>query len=104
MIPIKFEQEPDDFDKLVRQPGPEYLVRNPEAKASDLPPLWRNVLPELWEKYKGICAYYSIYLPKSIGAYSVDHFVAKSKLKELAYEWSNYRLASLSANQKKFTP
>ena len=103
MIPVKPEPEPDNFDELVRQPGGKYLGDNPDAKASDLPPLWREVLPDLWEKYHGVCAYLAIFFERPTGAASVDHFVPKSKSKDLAYEWSNYRLATLGENQKKHT-
>lgn len=101
MIPVTPKPEPEIFDEKVRKPGKEFLSNNPDADAKDLPPYWRNIQEELWEAYDGVCAYFSIYFEIISGASSTEHFVAKSKVRELAYEWSNYRLACLGANQKK---
>ena len=99
MIPVTPKPEPEKFDEQVRKPGNEFLENNPQT--TELPPYWRNVQQELWEAYEGICAYFAIYFEFATGASSTDHFVAKSKARELAYEWSNYRLACLGANRKK---
>ena len=103
MIPVTPQPEPEDFDRLVRQPGRDYLRLHPDTKPSKLPAYWTRVIHDLWEKYNGICAYLAKYLPEPTGAVTTDHFVAKSKTKEWAYEWSNYRLASLGKNRKKNT-
>jgi uncharacterized protein (TIGR02646 family) len=58
-------------------------------------------MAELHAAYEGICAYLGIYIERATGAGSTDHFVAKSSLPSLAYEWSNYRLACLAMNAKK---
>lgn len=48
--------------------------------------------------YNKICAYTCWYLP-SPG--SVDHFKPKATYPDLAYEWSNYRLAAERVNNHK---
>ncbi len=66
-----------------------------------MPPLWRKCLEDLHRAYNGVCAYLGIYIERATGAVSTDHFVAKSSLPSLAYEWSNYRLACLAMNARK---
>lgn len=102
MIPVSPEPEPAVFDEKVRQPGKEYLRTRPDEK-TDFQPYWQRIEKELWEAYSGVCAYFSIYFELVSGASSVDHFIPKSQVKELVYEWSNYRLACLGANRKKQT-
>jgi hypothetical protein len=49
-------------------------------------------------------AYYCIKLNRQHGSdqqSTVDHYKPKSAYPELAYEWSNYRLSSATANAKK---
>lgn len=48
--------------------------------------------------YDGICAFTCMYL---VGASTVDHFTPRQADPWLAYEWSNYRLASQQVNQSK---
>jgi hypothetical protein len=48
-----------------------------------------------------VCAYSSLHIPRGTGALSVDHLLPKSKRRELAYEWSNYRLACSRMNARK---
>jgi len=57
-------------------------------------------LPDLWNSYRGICAYCCYYIPSEQNA-TVDHFVPKSIAPEKAYEWQNYRLATLKMNARK---
>ncbi len=45
-----------------------------------------------------ICAYTAMYLPEQG---SVDHFLPKTSHPNLAYEWSNFRLASGRVNNSK---
>ncbi len=107
MIPVTLQPEPADFDVNVRQRGQQWLVAQaipfhqvpPDPAA--LPPYWRDYNQLLWEGYGRTCAYLAIYFEWSIGAHSTDHFVAKSQHAGMAYEWDNYRLASLGANRKK---
>jgi uncharacterized protein (TIGR02646 family) len=107
MIPVTPQAEPEDFDSLVRQRGLGRLaeqgwsIDKPPPDASALPPYWRQVQRELWQRYSGICAYLSIYFEWALGAQSTDHFVAKSSHAGQAYEWQNYRLSCLGANRNK---
>ena len=98
MIPVALQPEPSDFDVKVRQPGRCYLQQHPTG---DLPPYWQTMTQELWKVYGGICAYLAVFFEFATGAASTDHFVAKSQERSLAYEWSNYRLASLAMNRRK---
>lgn len=95
MIHVEPQPEPPDFDARVRQPG------QADLRSSELRPLWRHCATQLWEAYKGVCAYSSLHIPRGTGALSVDHLLPKSKRRELAYEWSNYRLACVRMNARK---
>ena len=65
-------------------------------------PYWRSVNDEFHAAYHSICSYLGLYIDRAIGVGSVDHFLHKSGNKAyLAYEWENYRLASLRINAKK---
>ncbi|WP_375769775.1 hypothetical protein NR798_02495 [Archangium gephyra] len=97
MIHVEPQPEPPDFDAKVRQPGRAELA-SPEG---ELRPLWRHCATQLWEAYKGVCAYSSLHIPRGTGALSVDHLLPKSKRRELAYEWRNYRLACVRMNARK---
>lgn len=97
VIPVAAQPEPRTFDTLVRQPGNAALA----AGEKPLPAYWQKCLPDLYKAYNGICAYLAHYIPKGVGTPSADHFIAKSRRKELAYEWSNYRLACLLMNARK---
>ena len=99
MIPVKFEPEPHDFDLKVRQKGKQFLSnRSAPLKASQFRNYWRDAVGDLHRLYNGICAYTCIYL---MPPGSVDHFRPKSKYPHLAYEWANYRLASVIINNRK---
>jgi hypothetical protein len=97
VIHVEPQPEPPDFDAKVRQPGRVDLA-TPEGK---LRPLWRHCATQLWEAYKGVCAYSSLHIPRGTGSISADHLLPKSKRRELAYEWSNYRLACGRMNSRK---
>jgi len=81
----------------VRQPGLRALARNPV----ELPNYWRHCSKQLWEAYKGICAYLCVDIPPGTGAKSVDHHAPKKRNPDLAYEWSNYRLVCSLMNARK---
>ena len=99
MIPIRPRPEPSEFDRLVRQPGSKFLDSHGlPRKASEFRPYWKKIREELGRQYGNICAYTCIYLA---GAGTVDHFLPKMQFPRLAYEWTNYRLASERANQRK---
>lgn len=121
MIRLVLAPEPAGFDEKVRQPGLRALdemVGNPVArtkgkkfktvaarkqdiKGSDFPTYWTEVLPDLLEAYGRLCAYTSLYIHKVTGAPSVDHWVAKTKDWQCAYEWTNYRLICSLMNSRK---
>lgn len=107
MIPVSRQPEPTDFDVKVRQPGQNWLAKHNIQHDSALPAgtvlkeYWTKALKQLWEAYGGICAYLAIYIEFSAGAVTTDHFFPKSKYPGMAYEWNNYRLASLAANRDK---
>lgn len=73
----------------------------------DFEPYWQKCLDELYEAYQGICAYYCRYIER-VDLPHVDHFQAKNvpdhflvkhaPRPDLAYEWTNFRLACGYAN------
>ncbi|HZI15757.1 MAG TPA: hypothetical protein VE153_35650 [Myxococcus sp.] len=97
MIHVEPQPEPPDFDACVRQRGREDLA-SPEG---ELRPHWRQCALQLWKAYQGVCAYSCLYIPRGTGGISVDHMLPKSKRRELAYEWTNYRLACIRMNARK---
>jgi hypothetical protein len=97
LIHVEPQPEPQDFDARVRQPG----LADLSSPEGELRPLWRHCATQLWEAYRGVCAYSSLHIPRGTGALSVDHLLPKSKRRELAYEWSNYRLACVRMNARK---
>lgn len=113
MINVQRQPEPADFDEKVRKPGLKYLKlagktgkidwKSPKAT------VWRNCRNELYAAYKGLCCYVAMHISPStvnkndLYSASVEHFIPKSQRPELAYEWSNYRLASRKANSDRQT-
>lgn len=98
MIPVKPAAEPASFDSEVRRRGRAWLRKHPKGK---LKPFWAACLDELWLRYGGVCAFQATHFERVSGAGSVDHFVAKSSKRSLAYEWRNYRLACRDVNGRK---
>jgi len=105
MIPVKPQPEPDDFDRLVRIPGKNFLKGLFGAKPTDKQwrenDDWKEVRSELIESYHRICAYYAHWIPSASCIANIDHFIPKSVEPKLAYEWSNFRLACPLANTRK---
>lgn len=121
MLPVRLADEPEDFNSKVREPGnraiqemidPALAPRRPGPRRkvyghldsippSALPDLWTRALDDMCGAYDRICAYLGMRIPLAVGQPTVDHFVPKSLAPELAYEWSNFRLASLTANRLK---
>ena len=97
MIHVTPIDEPPDFDERVRQPGLQALARGDNP----LPDYWRRCLDDLYQLYEGICAYACVYIPKVTGGRSVEHFAPKSKHRNDAYEWQNYRLVCSVMNSRK---
>ncbi|MCC6160460.1 MAG: hypothetical protein IT350_20575 [Deltaproteobacteria bacterium] len=103
MIPVRRRPEPASFDAMVRQPGSAWL-RSVGISPTDWKPgsrIWRKCLDDLHREYAGVCAYLCIFIEPVTGAKSVDHFVPKSIDPNLAFEWSNYRLACMTMNGRK---
>jgi hypothetical protein len=108
MIPVQEQPEPETFDAEVRKKGLNHLRKKGYALDKALPagaviePYWRGeCLSHLHKTYGGICAYLCVFVERCTGGMSVDHFVAKSALAGLSYEWRNYRLASSTMNSRK---
>ena len=107
MLYVSPQEEPAGFDQEVRQKGLKHLrdkktdLTKPLPPNSKINPYWRAFLPEMHSLYGGVCAYLAIHFERVTGAGSVDHFVAKSIRADLAYEWTNYRLACSVMNSRK---
>lgn len=92
--------EPADFAVKVRRPGQTYLAKVPAPNQSQFKKhnYWKFALDSLKTAYGSVCAYSSFWLPSNC---SVDHFQPKSLSPDLAYEWTNYRLANDKINVNK---
>ncbi|MDR1922820.1 MAG: hypothetical protein LBQ66_00480 [Planctomycetaceae bacterium] len=113
MIQITEQPEPSHFDKKVRQPGLVFLRECPKPRPKDWSKhdYWRKISDDLYERYKGICAYTGMMFITRRGKSannnsdnahrSVDHFRPKSRCPLLAYEWNNYRLTTQKTNRHK---
>ena len=108
MIPVVPAEEPVDFDVKVRKKGEAWFLRKgidttvPLPEKTQLHPYWQDwCLEELHVAYGGICAYLCVYVESVIGGRTVDHYHPKKSRPDLAYEWSNYRLACDTMNTRK---
>ncbi|MBQ6657252.1 MAG: hypothetical protein IJM64_08225 [Ottowia sp.] len=106
MIAVQQQPEPPDFDTKVRQKGVAWMRargiadNQPLPKGTHLKEYWRECKPDVYERYGRCCAYLAVY-KEDIGDVTIDHFIPKSLCPDLAYEWSNYRLASALINARK---
>jgi hypothetical protein len=105
MIHVNRAECPDDFDEKVRQPGMQFLRKCPRPRSKDWRgrEYWRNILRQLHESYRGICAYSCHWIPHDTGALTVEHFVPRCVDPSAAYEWDNFRLVCLTLNTRKRT-
>ncbi len=108
MIPVQPQPEPDFFEAEVRAKGlahlkdKGYALDQPLPAKAEIASYWRgDCLTALHRAYGGVCAYLCVFVERCTGGMSVDHFIAKSALAGLAYEWSNYRLACSTMNSRK---
>ncbi|MEZ6129512.1 MAG: hypothetical protein R3C59_12585 [Planctomycetaceae bacterium] len=121
MIPVAMAPEPAAFDKQIRKPGllaiaemvgekPGRSKGRPFSKVCDrreeipsvkFPPYWTNCLDDLMRAYREVCSYSCFRIHPVTGARSADHCLPKSRRWDLAYEWSNYRLACSLMNSRK---
>jgi hypothetical protein len=102
VIRVAIQPEPPDFNVKVRIPGKSFLRANPNPATWE--EHWRKCLEDLHKSYGGICAYSAHWIPRCEGVATVDHFIPKSKKivgPKKAYEWDNFRLASLRMNARK---
>jgi uncharacterized protein (TIGR02646 family) len=113
VIPVQPQEEPSEFDARVRQRGKTWILKKnlnpndplPNGIDYPKPAYWAkqrdnySCLEQLYEAYQRVCSYTGLYITS--GAKSVDHFVPKSRLVGLAFEWSNYRLACRNINSSK---
>lgn len=98
MISVVPQPEPPNFNSDVREPGNRLIRRNQKIAGKNIKNYWKKISSDLHASYQGICAYTCMYI---MPPGSVDHFLPKAKHLNLAYEWSNYRLASQRVNQHK---
>ncbi len=103
MIRVTPKPAPADFNSRVRTPGLAFLAQFPNPTKDDYKKkgskIWRRCLDDLYRDYGKVCAYSAEWVTKK--ERSVDHFVSRKVNKMLAFEWSNYRLASKLLNQNK---
>jgi hypothetical protein len=121
VIPVNLADEPQGFDRQIRQRGlaaiDELIGRTPRirrrgrrrAKVADteaeipadmFPPFWRDALDDMMEAYEQRCAYLAMFIEET-GGPTVDHVIPKSVAWDCVYEWSNYRLCAGVVNSKK---
>lgn len=100
MIRVTQKPEYPDFDAQVRQPGAVFLSNcpNPSSDQFRKKNYWSRAASELHAAYDGVCAYTAVRLPQQG---SIDHFKPKTTFPNLAYEWSNFRLATGRVNSAK---
>lgn len=101
MIPVTPQDPPDDFEERVGHKGRAFLASTPHPKSWKNREYWQDIIPDLRQRYQSICAYCCHWISLDTGAASVDHFVPKSIAPERAYDWTNFRLASMKLNSKK---
>ncbi|MEP7211977.1 MAG: hypothetical protein ABI791_02815 [Acidobacteriota bacterium] len=107
MIPVSERLEPSNFNTNVRVPGERFLRlhgnRPFTSKSFKGKAYWKDCLKDLRDAYSGICAYTASFIAldsgHSIG--TVDHFLPKTLVPALAYEWSNYRFCNPKVNENK---
>ena len=100
MIQVTPKNEYPGFDADVRTPGAAFLATCPTPTSEQFKRknFWSKAARELHAAYSGLCAYTAMYLPQQG---SVDHFLPKATRPDLAYEWSNFRLAGGKVNNSK---
>lgn len=103
MIPVTPQPAPRNFNANVRTPGLAFLASYPNPTKEDYKrrgsKIWRRALDDLYTTYGKVCAYSAEWVTKKDR--SVDHFVSRKVNKMLAFEWTNFRLASKLLNEYK---
>jgi len=107
MIPVTLPPPTPHYVTRVRQPGMLFLAATPNPTNAEWNQhrYWQNVHADLYAWHRGICVYCASWTPRFRGRgvdhTSIDHFVPKSKNRQLAYEWSNFRLVRSKLNHRK---
>ena len=101
MIPVTPAPEPPEFDAAVRQPGLRFLAKMPAPSSWRNRDYWTAAIPALRLAYNSTCCYSAEWIPSVTGNSSVDHFKPRAARPDLAYEWSNFRLAAARLNARK---
>ncbi len=107
MMHVDAKPDPDDFGRKVRQKGLRRLTAKgisldqPVPLGTKVELYWRKRMDQLYTAYEGYCAYLVIHFERLTGGGTVDHYIAKAKRADMAYEWSNYRLACATMNSRK---
>ena len=96
------QPEPTDFYDEVKKDGDDFLfeVPRPTTEQWKGKEYWRRALPDAMREYGSICAYCAMRLITPASP-SIDHYVPRKDAPELAYEWSNFRLAAFILNTRK---
>jgi hypothetical protein len=99
LIPVPLAPEPSVFEARVREKGSRFLADHPRPTSKQFKKhrYWQDIRTELHAAYGAICAYSCVWMPLNEDA-TVDHYIPKSLRPALAYEWSNYRLATRKMN------
>jgi len=116
VIHVEPAPKPDTFDEYVGKPGNAIVERllKEYGRSEGIPrkefrSLWtenretdgNSVLDDLIDAYGGMCAYLGVYMERTAGCPTVDHYIPLSRDCGKAYDWSNYRLCSLHVNSSK---
>ncbi|MDB9467696.1 hypothetical protein [Dolichospermum circinale] len=98
MLKFNPPAEPENFDAKARQPGNNWLEKNPDKKRPK--DYWSNFKSDLADGFGNLCGYTAMY--DSTGG-TVDHYLSWKYHPHLTYEWSNYRFAFGRVNSSKGT-
>lgn len=107
MIRITEFAPPAQYQQHVKERGERFLRRNPSPTSIEFGghDYWRAILDDLHNLYGGVCSYCASWTPRTSSDYnkrtSVDHFIPKSIVPSLAYEWKNFRLCRSLLNHRK---
>jgi len=107
LINVKRYPPPANYNVKVKNKGQKFLNSNPNPTASEFKrhAYWKEIHKYMHNSYSGICAYCASWTPKNSMSNtdhtSIDHFIPKSKLPSMAYEWDNFRLCRIKLNVNK---
>lgn len=103
LIHVPPQPEPPEFDQLVRSRGKRFLLKHPRptSKLFATHAYWVDIHPQLRRAFRGICAYTCHWISEDTGWKTVEHFRAKERYPNLAYEWTNYRYVCGLVNGRK---